>query len=176
MVVNANPPLDINQSGNDLSNSTVIIEKKGIQTIHNSFNNAKNVVILVLNKLDKNAKEELVDGLTRQMLTHFDQINFDIGRIKEEKPFIKYMALQVSTAYKSSISLYEQLNKFEKEIYKVPFVYHGHKDINIETINSHNDIYTLIKRFLGYEVSYKSSSKIKVYGTMINEEDGFREF
>lgn len=65
-------------------------------------------------------------------------------------------------------------NRFEKQIYKVPFVYQSTITFNIKNILNHNDIYNLIKYQLGYlEKLTFNKLPIKIYGTMINEEDGF---
>lgn len=65
-------------------------------------------------------------------------------------------------------------NSFDKEIYKVPFVYKGFDQINKEFINHHNDIYRLVYYYLGYSKEFHANQEsLKIYGTMINEEDGF---
>jgi hypothetical protein len=65
-------------------------------------------------------------------------------------------------------------NRFEQKIYKVPFVYNTTLKQKIGKISNHNDIYRLIKYHLGYSQSFiPNTLPIKVFGTMINEEDGF---
>ena len=67
-------------------------------------------------------------------------------------------------------------NKFEPEIYKVPFVSYSKdcKSFNPQNIKSHFHIYQLLKYFLGYgkELNF-SQETIRINGTMITGEDGF---
>ena len=106
---------NVNSSFIHVDDSTIVVTDQ--KPIHNSFNNVKNVVILVLNQLDQKANNQLVDALTKQMINHFDQINVNMDRFKESKrePFVNYLATQLRIAYKSSISLNEQLAKAQKE-------------------------------------------------------------
>lgn len=70
-------------------------------------------------------------------------------------------------------------NRFEKEIYRVPLIlFHTLKQkIDFQNIQSHHDIYTLMHYILGYAKELEfSQKKIRVNGSMISEEDGFREF
>ena len=66
-------------------------------------------------------------------------------------------------------------NAFKQEIYKVPLlIYTNFKSENyMKNISSHNDIYRLIKKLLGYQVATKISEEIIINGTMISGEDGF---
>jgi len=66
-------------------------------------------------------------------------------------------------------------NRFEKEIYSVPLIIHSNMQTNFEKLKNHSDIYTLIYHHLGYskELEEKIRDKIRVYGTMITEEDGY---
>jgi glucan phosphoethanolaminetransferase (alkaline phosphatase superfamily) len=65
-------------------------------------------------------------------------------------------------------------NRFEEKIYKVPFVYSSNMEFNIQKVINHNDIYSLLKYHLGYSKEFiPNTYPIKVFGTMINEEDGF---
>ncbi len=66
-------------------------------------------------------------------------------------------------------------NRFEKEIYSVPLVLHSNLEINVQKLKNHNDIYELIYYHLGYAKEFKlqERDKIRVYGTMITEEDGY---
>ena len=65
-------------------------------------------------------------------------------------------------------------NKFEKEVYSVPFVYDSSFDkLELDKIGSHNNIYNILYHYLGYSNTIKYNDKIRVYGTMITEEDGF---
>jgi len=66
-------------------------------------------------------------------------------------------------------------NRFSPEIYKVPLVILNDK--NKTEILSHYELYLHIVKQLGYDISkIKKKQKIRVYGTMINGEDGFRDF
>ena len=66
-------------------------------------------------------------------------------------------------------------NRFEKEIYSVPLVLHSNLETHVEKLKNHNDIYELIYYYLGYAKEFKlqERDKIRVYGTMITEEDGY---
>lgn len=66
-------------------------------------------------------------------------------------------------------------NRFEKEIYSVPLLIHSNIETNFEKLKNHSDIYRLIYHHLGYskEFEEKKREKIRVYGTMITEEDGY---
>ncbi len=109
---------ETNKSFNDYNNSSIILEQKGIKSINNSFNNLKNTVVLILNKLGRDTKEKLVDNLTRQMIHHFNEIHINLDKLKNSESFQKYIAKQIKIAYKQSISLREQLKKSEKLIEK----------------------------------------------------------
>ena len=66
-------------------------------------------------------------------------------------------------------------NRFTPEVYKVPLVIYNNP--TTQNIKSHYDLYLYIIKHLGYDTSsINNNKKIKVYGTMINGEDGFREF
>ena len=66
-------------------------------------------------------------------------------------------------------------NRFSPEVYKVPLVILN--DENKTEIFSHYELYLYISKQLGYDISkIKKESKIKVFGTMITGEDGFRDF
>ncbi len=70
-------------------------------------------------------------------------------------------------------------NKFEEEIYRVPLlIFHTlNNKIDFQAIQSHNDISILIHYLLGYSQTLNFSSKeMRVNGSMISEEDGFRLF
>lgn len=66
-------------------------------------------------------------------------------------------------------------NRFEKEIYSVPLIVHSKLQIWFEKLKNHNDIYQLIYYHLGYAKEFEPTKrdKIRVYGTMITEEDGY---
>lgn len=66
-------------------------------------------------------------------------------------------------------------NRFEKEIYSVPLFIHSNIEINSEKLKNHSDIYRLIYHHLGYSKEFEEikRDKIRVYGTMITEEDGY---
>ncbi|MEK6659806.1 MAG: sulfatase-like hydrolase/transferase [Campylobacterota bacterium] len=66
-------------------------------------------------------------------------------------------------------------NRFEKEIYSVPLVIHSNLETYLEKLESHGDVYELMYHYLGYskEFKLKERKKIRVYGTMITEEDGY---
>ncbi|MBT3280983.1 MAG: sulfatase-like hydrolase/transferase [Campylobacteraceae bacterium] len=64
-------------------------------------------------------------------------------------------------------------NRFEKEIYKVPFFYSSSNNIDLQTTKNHADIYQIISFYLGYKESINYSSSTIIYGTMITEDDGF---
>ncbi len=64
-------------------------------------------------------------------------------------------------------------NKFDEEIYKVPYIYTTNLDTKLNTIKSHNDIYQNILLHLGFTNQLHYNRPIKVYGTMITEEDGY---
>lgn len=68
-------------------------------------------------------------------------------------------------------------NRFEKEIYSVPLVIHSNLETHIEKILSHYDIYELVYHYLGYTKEFQPSEKktVRVYGTMMSEEDGYRD-
>ncbi|MDK9692776.1 MAG: sulfatase-like hydrolase/transferase [Sulfurimonas sp.] len=68
-------------------------------------------------------------------------------------------------------------NRFEKEIYSVPLVIHSNLEIHLKKILSHHDIYELIYHYLGYTKEFEPSEKktVRVYGTMMSEEDGYRD-
>lgn len=68
-------------------------------------------------------------------------------------------------------------NRFEKEIYSVPLVIHSNLETHLEKIVSHHDIYELIYHYLGYTKEFEPSEKktVRVYGTMMSEEDGYRD-
>lgn len=68
-------------------------------------------------------------------------------------------------------------NRFEKEIYSVPLVVHSNLALSLEKIENHNDVYALIYHFLGYSKEFKPQEKktVRVYGTMMSEEDGYRD-
>jgi len=70
-------------------------------------------------------------------------------------------------------------NTFQEQVYRVPLVITDtlKMDNNYEDILSHNDIYNLIFYHLGYSNEIKKPHKsIRVNGTMINEEDGYKIF
>jgi len=61
----------------------------------------------------------------------------------------------------------------------VPLIITDTLDIqnNYDDMSSHNDIYNLIFYHLGYSNEIKKPKKtIRVNGTMINEEDGYKIF
>jgi len=66
-------------------------------------------------------------------------------------------------------------NRFEKEIYSVPLVIHSNLETHLEELESHNDVYELMYHYLGYSKEFllQERKKIRVYGTMITEEDGY---
>lgn len=66
-------------------------------------------------------------------------------------------------------------NRFEKEIYSVPLVIKSDLVTHFDKLKNHSDIYELIYYHLGYSKEFiqKDRTKIRVYGTMITEEDGF---
>lgn len=68
-------------------------------------------------------------------------------------------------------------NRFEKEIYSVPLVIYSNIQTNFEKLKNHSDIYSLIYHYLGYSKEFEEQSrdKIRVYGTMITEEDGYMD-
>ncbi|MDD2651965.1 MAG: sulfatase-like hydrolase/transferase [Sulfurimonas sp.] len=68
-------------------------------------------------------------------------------------------------------------NRFEKEIYSVPLVMHSNLEMHLEKIASHNDIYTLINHYMGYTKEFKQNDRktVRIYGTMMSEEDGYRD-
>lgn len=68
-------------------------------------------------------------------------------------------------------------NRFEKEIYSVPLVIHSNLEMYLEKILSHHDIYKLLYHYLGYTKEFEPSEKktVRVYGTMMSEEDGYRD-
>jgi len=68
-------------------------------------------------------------------------------------------------------------NRFEKEIYSVPLVIHSNLETHLEKIVSHHDIYELLYHYLGYTKEFEPSEKktVRVYGTMMSEEDGYRD-
>ena len=68
-------------------------------------------------------------------------------------------------------------NKFHKKIYRVPMIIMSNINttLDYEKILSHQGIYNLIYYFLGYAKEYKEEKNlIRVNGSMISEEDGFR--
>ncbi len=68
-------------------------------------------------------------------------------------------------------------NRFEKEIYSVPLVMHSNLETHLEKVLSHYDIYKLLYHYLGYTKEFEPSDKktVRVYGTMMSEEDGYRD-
>ncbi len=64
-------------------------------------------------------------------------------------------------------------NRFDKIIYNVPYIYTTNLDNKLDTIKSHNDIYQHLLFYLGYKKQITYIRPIKIYGTMITEEDGF---
>ncbi|MEA1891864.1 MAG: sulfatase-like hydrolase/transferase [Campylobacterota bacterium] len=70
-------------------------------------------------------------------------------------------------------------NTFKEQVYRVPLVIADslNTENSYEDILSHNGIYNLIFYYLGYSKSIKKPQKsIRVNGTMINEEDGYKTF
>lgn len=65
-------------------------------------------------------------------------------------------------------------NRFAEAVYKVPFISYGFE--KVQTILSQNDIYEVLKVYLGYQKEPKQTTVIRVNGSMISGEDGFREF
>lgn len=64
-------------------------------------------------------------------------------------------------------------NRFEEEVYKVPFLVASNIKPLDTNISSHNDLYQLLYNQLGYSAELIFNRPITIYGTMINEEDGF---
>jgi len=70
-------------------------------------------------------------------------------------------------------------NTFEEQVYRVPLIIvdNFNSDVLYEDIFSHNDVYTLIYHSLGYSKILKYSQEtLRVNGSMINEEDGYKLF
>jgi glucan phosphoethanolaminetransferase (alkaline phosphatase superfamily) len=65
-------------------------------------------------------------------------------------------------------------NRFSEAVYLVPFLSYGIE--NPAKIKSQNDIFEILKTNLGYQKEPKFSKIIRVNGSMITGEDGFREF
>ncbi|HFU75019.1 MAG TPA: hypothetical protein ENK66_02115 [Arcobacter sp.] len=64
-------------------------------------------------------------------------------------------------------------NRFTEHVYKVPLI----SNQNFTHIQSHNDLYKYILHHIGYkENNTTKSTSIRVYGTMLTGEDGFRDF
>lgn len=66
-------------------------------------------------------------------------------------------------------------NRFEKEIYSIPLVIRSTLQTYLEELLCHSDVYELIYYYLGYtkEFEPKKRETVRVYGTMITEEDGY---
>ena len=68
-------------------------------------------------------------------------------------------------------------NKFHEKIYRVPMIIASNVNtvFDYEKILLHSGVYNLIYYFLGYAKEYKEEKKpIRINGSMISEEDGFR--
>jgi glucan phosphoethanolaminetransferase (alkaline phosphatase superfamily) len=64
-------------------------------------------------------------------------------------------------------------NRFTEHVYKVPLIINQ----NFTHIQSHNDLYKYLLHQIGFkENNTTKSTTIRVYGTMLTGEDGFREF
>lgn len=68
-------------------------------------------------------------------------------------------------------------NRFEEDVYKVPLLIYTQKTqvTKIQSIRSHNDLYRFIYHYLGYSTTFIPNDRpIRINGTMISGEDGFR--
>jgi tetratricopeptide (TPR) repeat protein len=99
---------------NSNSNSVVTAQVTNIALI-NSINDNKNTIVMVLKEINREIKDNLVNSLTKQLVNHFNEIKVDLKSLREDKPFIDYISIQLNESYKKNISLREQLDKAQKD-------------------------------------------------------------
>ena len=62
-------------------------------------------------------------------------------------------------------------NRFDPQVYKVPFYSSGISSDDAQGIHSHDDLYRLIARGMGY--AHLTPLPVRIHGSMQNGEDGF---